>query len=542
MAETPAKDSKRWIILGILCLSLFIIAIDNTVLNLALHSISIDLGASASDLQWITTAYILVFASLLLTMGIVGDRYGRKLFLQAGTLIFGIVSLATALSNSTEMLIVCRALLGIGAAMIMPSTLSILSDTFRDPKERAKAIAIWAAVFSMGASVGPVIGGYLIEYYDWAAVFYINIPVTAVAFISGYFIIRESKGENAPKPDLLGMILSIGGLFALVYGIIEAGRTSWADGTVLLFVGVAVIVLALFGWWEKRARDPMLPIGFFRNMSFTGGSLAMMLTVFALMGSLFFVSQYLQSVQGYSPVASALRMLPMGITIFVFAVTSAYIAQKTSNKFAVALGILICGGGLLYFALALAPDSSYAVLVVGMLISGCGMGMMVWPATDAIQGSLPVSRAGVASAMNPTTQQVGGALGVAVLGALMNSTYRDEIDALAVVTSLPAEAAETIRDSIQGAHILAGQLPAEASQQVIEGSSEAFTSGMTDAMFVAAILMGVCSLLTYIILPKRVKVLEEHIDSSPDNNDGPVSPNTYLGSGQNVEIDEIESF
>jgi EmrB/QacA subfamily drug resistance transporter len=516
MIQTVSKDPKRWIVLGILSLSLFIAAIDNTVLNLALPSISTDIGASTSGLQWITSSYILVFASLLLTTGVIGDRYGRKLILQAGTLLFGIGSLAAALSTSTGMLIACRAFLGLAAAMIMPATLSILTDTFRDPRERAKAIAIWSAVFSLGASIGPVIGGYLLEYFDWSAVFYINVPVVAIAFIGGYLMIRESKGERLSKPDILGVILSIGGLSTLVYGIIEAGRTSWADGTVLVCLGVAAIILGLFLWWEKRSNTPMLPMDFFRNMSFTGGSLAMLMTVFSLMGSLFFISQYLQSVQGYSPVASAVRMLPMGITIFIFAVMSAWIAHRIGNKFAVALGTLITGVGLLYFALVLAPDSSYALLVVGMLLIGCGMGVMVGPATDAIQGSLPVGRAGIASAMNPTTQQVGAALGVAVLGALMNATYLDKIDALAVVTSLPAEAAEAVRDSIQGAHFVAAQLPADASQAVVDGANSAFTSGMTDAMFIGAIVMFVCAVLTFVILPKRVKVLAEHTEPSPE--------------------------
>ena len=514
MIEQTYKDGKRWIVLGILCLSLFIIAIDNMVLNLALPSISKDLGASVSQLQWITDAYILVFASLLLTMGAIGDRYGRKRILQMGTLLFGIGSLAAALSTSTEMLITFRAFLGIGGAMIMPSTLSILTDTFRNPQERAKAITMWAATFSLGAAVGPVIGGFLLEYFNWSIVFYINLPVVSIALIGGYFLIRESKGEGAPKPDIPGVILSTGGLFALVYGLIEAGEKSWTDSTVLACLAIAAVVLGGFTWWENRCETPMLPLSFFRNMSFTGASLSMILTAFALMGSMFFMSQYLQSVQGYSPVASALRMLPMAGVVFVSTIMSTRIAEEIGNKLTVSLGILIAGGGLLYFSLMLTPGTAYGVLVGGMAILATGMGMTMSPSTNVIQGSLPVSRAGIGSAMNNATRQVGGALGVAVLGSLMNATYLDKIENLGGFASLSVKSVEAIRSSIQGAHIVAEQLPKDMSQAIIDGSNSAFSSGMTDAMFVGAIIMGVTALITFILLPKRVHVLQEHLDTT----------------------------
>ncbi|MFA4836120.1 MAG: MFS transporter [Dehalococcoidia bacterium] len=516
------KNRKRWIVLGILCLSLFIIAIDNMVLNLALPSISEDLGASASQLQWIINAYILVFASLLLTMGAIGDRFGRKRLLQVGLLLFGAGSLAAALSTSTEMLIACRAFLGIGGAMIMPSTLSILTDTFRDPQERAKAIAMWAAVFALGAAVGPVIGGYLLEHFNWSVVFYINLPVVTMALTGGYFFIRESRGEGAPKPDLPGVVLSIAGLFALVYGITKAGEESWTDSTVLICLGAASVVLGVFAWWESRSKNPMLPLAFLKNMSFTGASLAMVLTSFALMGSMFFMSQYLQSVQGYSPVASAVRMLPLAAAVFVTTIMSALVAERIGNKLAVGFGILIAGGGLLYLSLTLTAGSAYGVLVGGMVIMATGMGMTMSPATNAIQSSLPVSRAGIGSAMNDTTRQVGGALGVAVLGALMNATYLDKIDNVKIVDSLPEGAAEAVRSSIQGAHIAAGQLSADVSQTIVEKSNVAFTSGMTDAMFIGAIIMMVASVLTLIILPKRVQAPEEGRQLS-DVSMGPLS-------------------
>ena len=392
----------------------------------------------------------------------------------------------------------------------MPSTLSIITDTFRDPRERAKAIAMWASVFALGAGVGPVIGGYLIQYFHWSWVFYINLPIVAIALIGGHLFIRESRGEGAPSPDLFGVILSIIGLFALVYGIIKAGEESWSNTTVIVSLVVAAVFLAVFAWWEKRCKTPMLPLGYFRNMSFSGANLAMVLVAFALMGSMFFMTQYLQSVQGYSPVGSAIRMLPFAGMAFVSTIMSAKVAGALGNKLAISLGILISGGGLLYLAEMLHPDSSYPILLWGMFIVALGIGIVMSPATNAIQGSLPINRAGIASAMNDTTRQVGGALGVALLGALMNATYLDKIARVEVIASLPEQAADTIRSSIQGAHIVAGGLPADVAKAIIDGSNEAFTVGMTDAMFIGAIIMGVCAIISFILLPRRARILKEH--------------------------------
>lgn len=514
MMEQNYKDGKRWVVLGVLLLSLFIICIDNMVLNLALPSISRDLGSSAGELQWITDAYILIFASLLLTMGAIGDLYGRRRILNVGLIIFGLGSLAAALSNSTEMLITCRAVLGIGGAMIMPSTLSIITDTFRDPRERAKAISLWAAVFALGAGIGPVIGGYLIEYFDWSAVFYINLPIVAVALAGSYIFIRESKREGAPIPDLPGMVLSTGGLFALVYGLIKMGEESWSDSYVIISLIAAAIVLVIFTMWEKRFKAPMLPLGFFKNMSFTGATIAVILTAFSMMGAIFFMSQFLQTVQGYSPVASALRMLPMSAIAFVGAIMSARVAEIVGNKLAVGFGVLIPGSGMLYYSQMVNADSSYTVILIGFLIMGSGVGAVLSVGTEAMQGSLPVSYAGIASAVISNTRQVGGALGIALLGSIMNATYLDKIGNSSFMASLSEEAAEVVRSSVQGAHIIAGELPADISHSVIEGSNEAFTSGMTEAMFVGAIMMGVCALITFILLPKRAQILPEHVESS----------------------------
>jgi len=292
---------NRWIALAFMAISLLVISLDGTVLNLALPSIASDLGSSASQLQWIIDAYVLAIAGLLLTMGYLGDRLGRKPTLMVGLGLFALFSLGAALSNSTNMLIGMRAMMGIGAAIILPATLSILTATFREPKERAQAIALWAATFSLGMGIGPLIGGWLLEAFSWHAVFYINIPIIAIGLIGGAYFIENSKSEHPPRLDIFGAILSVAGLFALVYAIIQAGSDGWGATHVLYAFGGAAVLLAAFILWELRFKGAMLPLHFFKNMSFTGANVALTLVAFGLMGSMFFLGQFLQSVQGYSP-------------------------------------------------------------------------------------------------------------------------------------------------------------------------------------------------------------------------------------------------
>ena len=349
MATESKVNSNRWIGMIFISISLIVISLDNTVLNVALPSISRDLGASASELQWIIDAYILVFAALLLTMGSLGDRNGRKRLLQIGLIIFGIGSLGATLASTTEMLIVTRAFTGIGAAAIMPATLSIITNMFTDPKERTKAIAVWAATFGLGVGIGPVIGGWLVESYSWNAVFFVNLPIVVIALAGGYFFLPESFDKDAPKVDVPGVLLSIVGLFALVFGIIEAGMSSWTDGTVLIAFGIAGIFLGAFAIWESRAPNAMLPMHFFKNMSFTGANTAIALVFFGMFGSMFFFSQYYQSVQGFTALEAGLRVLPISLFLIVAAGMSTRLSARFGIKFTVGFGILLAAIGLLYF-------------------------------------------------------------------------------------------------------------------------------------------------------------------------------------------------
>ena len=515
MTEATKGHSKRWIALLFLALSLLIIALDNTVLNVALPSITEDLGASVSQQQWIINAYVLVFAALLLTMGALGDRFGRRKALQIGLVVFGLCSLLAALSTTTGMLIGARALLGIGAAIIMPATLSILTATFRDPKERAQAIALWAGTFALGVGIGPVLAGWLLEHFEWNSVFFINIPVVTVALIGGRLFMEESKDEKAAKPDIPGVILSITGLFALVYGIIEAGRESWTADTVLASFGAAAVLLTAFALWEWRTPEPMLPLRFFRNMSFTGANIALTLVMFSMFGTMFFMSQYFQSVQGYSALEAGLRIMPLAPVSFVTAVSSALVARTIGTKMTVGLGILLAASGLFFISQVADVDTPYPTILLGMCILAAGMGTATSPATNSIMGSVPVRKAGVGSAMNDPTRQVGGALGVAVLGTVMNSIYLNKTEVLR--GTLTEGVFETVQNSIQTALIVADQLPPHLAQPVIDASKDGFVSGMNDAFLYASIIMAVAAVITLAILPKWVRRPPEEEEPPEDH-------------------------
>ncbi len=494
---------ERWLILAVMCLNLFIISIDNTVLNLALPSISKDLGTTASQLQWVVDAYTLIFASFLLTTGSIGDRYGRKLLLVIGLFSFGIGSLGAALSTSTHMLIGFRLFLGLAGSMIMPSTLSILTNVFTDGKERAKAIAIWSSIFSIGAGFGPVIGGLLIGAFHWSSVFYLNLPIVVICLLGVFRLVPESKGANAPKPDLPGVALSTIGLLSLIFGIIRAGDRGWTSPTVLVAFGIAFIFLSAFIWWENHSPNPMLPLVFFKNMSFTGANAGLTISSFAMFGSVYFFSQYFQSVQGYSPLMAAFLMLPMTPAVFLSTMGSIRLNFHFGTKLTMSIGLLLSGVGLFLFSHFVGISASYWYILLAILVLGIGIGFTVSPATNAVMSSLPPNRAGIGSAMNDTTRQLGGALGVAILGALMNGTYRVEINHLSGTAGVSPNILEQIRGSVQIAHSVALQLDSKLANLVIQTSSQAFVDGIRETLFVAALAMVAGAIVVWLIFPAK---------------------------------------
>jgi EmrB/QacA subfamily drug resistance transporter len=505
--NTSRNYEKRWLILCAMCLVLFIISIDNTVLNLALAPIAKGLDATASQLQWVLDAYTLVFASLLITTGTLGDRYGRKRMLLSGLGLFGLGSLGAALSTSTQMLIGFRSLLGLAGAMVMPSTLSSLIFVFKDGKERAKAIAIWSSIFSIGAGIGPIIGGFLIEKFDWSSVFYLNVPIVAVCLVAVYTLLPESKDSSAPKPDLPGVTLSISGLFALVYAMIRAGDNGWTSTPVLIAFAVAAVLLSGFAWWENRSPNPMLPLYFFKNMSFTGANSGLTISSFAMMGSMYFFSQYFQTIEGYSPLIAALCMLPMTPAVFSSTMLSVRVNRKLGTKITMSLGLVLSGLGLFLFGQFVGINTPYWMVLISIIALGCGIGFTMSPATNAVMNSLPPNRAGIGSAMNDTTRQLGGALGVAVLGSLLNGTYRAGVSQLAYVSGMSGNILEQIRSSVQGAHVIALTVAGGLTNTIVQTSDLAFVDGMKKSLFIGAVVMLVAAATSMAILPKKEKVV-----------------------------------
>ncbi|MCU1370519.1 MAG: drug resistance transporter, partial [Ilumatobacteraceae bacterium] len=426
MDETPASN-RRWIALGVLCMSLLVVGLDNTILNVALPRLSADLDATTSQLQWIIDGYTLVFAGLLLTTGSLGDRYGRRSALSAGLLVFVAGSIASAFATTPELLIATRSIMGVGAALIMPATLSLLTNIFTDPTERAKAIGIWAGVSGIGVAIGPMLGGWLLEHFSWGSVFLVNVPVVAIALPAGYFLLPDSKAANSPKLDVLGALLSIVALVSLVWAIIEAPAKGWTSPSVLGAFALGAATMAVFIWWQTTTDHPMLDIKFFRNPRFSAANLAVTLTFFAMFGSMFVITQFMQFVLGYTPLEAGIRSVPLALMLMVVAPQSTRLVRRVGTKLVVAGGLATVAIGLGVASTA-TPELGYVGRILpSQILLGLGIALAMAPATESIMGSLPRSKAGVGSAMNDTTRQMGGALGVAIIGSILATSYRPGI-------------------------------------------------------------------------------------------------------------------
>jgi EmrB/QacA subfamily drug resistance transporter len=489
---------RRWWALLVLSASLVVIGMDNTILNVALPPIARELRASGSQLQWIVDAYVLAFAGLLLTMGAVGDRFGRKRALNAGLSVFVVGSVAAALAGSAGALIAARAVMGVGGALIMPSTLSIITNVF-PARERARAIGIWAGVAGFGIVLGPVIGGWLLDRYWWGSVFLLNVPVAAVAVLAGWPLVPESRDPDATPLDPVGAGLSIAALVALVYAVIEAPKRGWTEAVIPGSLAVAAVLSIAFVAWERRTAHPMLPISLFRKPRFSAASAAITLVFFSLFGSIFLLTQHLQFVLGYTPLEAGFRVLPVGVLI-VAAPLSALLVERLGTKVVVAAGLLIVAGGLGLLA-TVDVGTGYSRIGLCLAILGCGMGFTMAPATDSVMGSLPLAKAGVGSAMNDTTRQVGGALGVAVLGSVLSSGYGAAVHPL--LRTLPAPVAAVAGDSIGAASVVAGRLGGAPGRAVLAGARSAFVHGMGDALLVAVGVTVAAALLVVAFLPAR---------------------------------------
>jgi EmrB/QacA subfamily drug resistance transporter len=447
MKDPDLTQQRRWLTLAVVCMSLMVIGLDNTILNVALPTLGRDLHATTSSLQWIVDVYILVFAGLLLTAGSLTDRFGRYKGLTFGLVIFGTGSMASALSGSTGVLIATRAFMGIGGAFIMPATLSIITNLFRDPAERGKAIGIWAGVSALGVGIGPVAGGFLLSHFYWGSVFFVNIPIVVLALVAGYFLVPDSRDPSAPRLDPVGALLSIGGLATVLWAVIEAPARGWGSTSIVGAFAAGFLVLAGFVTWELRSSHPMLDMRFFKNPRFTAASGAITITFFTLFGSLFLLTQYLQSVLGYSTLRAGAVLVPEAVVMMVVAPTSTTLVRRYGNKIVVGMGLTIVALAMGLFSRLSGHVGLWEPMGVTMVL-GLGMGMTFAPATDSIMGSLPREKAGVGSAMNDTTRQTGGAIGVAVLGSILASRYHSAVLSAARAQHLSAAVTAGVKSDI----------------------------------------------------------------------------------------------
>jgi EmrB/QacA subfamily drug resistance transporter len=516
---------RRWFTLGVLCVSLLVIVLDNTILNVAIPTLSKPrvhggLAASTSQLQWIVDAYTIVFAGLLLTAGSLGDRFGRYKGLATGLVIFGVGSLMSAFAGSASHLIATRALMGVGGAFIMPSTLSILTNVFTEARERGKAIGVWAGVAGLG-SLGPIMGGILLAHFWWGSVFLVNVPIVIGGLVAGFFLVPDSRDPTAPRLDPLGAALSIASVGALLWAVIEGPVRGWGSSAILLGFGVGAVLLAVFFVWELNCESPMLNMHFFQNPRFSAASGAIMLTFLALFGTLFLLTQYLQLVLGYSTIKAGAMLLPQAALLMIVAPFSSVLVRRFGNKLVVGGGLVITAVTLVLFTTLTVTSSALHVALVIALLS-VGMGNVMAPATDSIMGSLPRAKAGVGSAVNDTTRQMGGAIGVGVLGSLVATVFSNRFVHL-VGRSVPPSLVGQAKGGIGKAFDVVANDPASRpyAAQILSAARASFVSGLHLAVVVAAAVIALAAVGVITWLPARAR--DDEPTGAADE-DSPLTP------------------
>lgn len=507
LADTDMKVyRRRWVILGVLITSLMAIVLDNTVLNVALKTIAepvAGLGASQSQLEWAINSYTLVFAGLLFTFGVVGDRVGRKRMLMTGLAAFGFFSLVTAYAQSPDQLVWARAAMGLAAAAVMPQTLSIISNVF-DPAERPRAIGIWAVAVGIGIAIGPIVGGLLLAHFWWGSVFLINVPFTAASVAAIALLVPESKNPNPGRIDYVGVLASIAGLVLVVYGIIQGGdKGSWVHLDVLGPIVLGAAVLAFFAWYEARIRYPSLDVRLFRDPRLSSAIGALSLVFFGMMGALFFLSFYLQSVRGYTPLKAGAFSLAFAVSQMLMAPRSPALVRRFGAKAVVSTGLLLVTLALISYQL-LAINTPIWVLAMAFFIQGAGMGLVMPPSTEAVMSVVPRERAGAGSALTNTARQVSGALGVAVLGSVLAQVFRSQLSPH--LANLPAGARDAATSSITASQAVAAKL-GPAGQQLARLADYSFVHAMHITTLISAAITLLGALVVMRWMPGRAAAI-----------------------------------
>ncbi|HTJ71110.1 MAG TPA: MFS transporter [Actinospica sp.] len=516
-SAVPDRGTRRGVVLAVLCVSLLLVTLDNTILNIALPAVVRALSASDAQLQWIVDAYAVVFGGLLLAAGALADRVGRRRVFLAGVLIFAAGSAASAFSTSVGALVGARAVMAVGGACIMPSTLSIISDVFREPRERTRAIGLWSATSGLGIALGPVVGGWLLQHYWWGSVFLVNVPIALLGAAAALWLVPESRDPERRPVDVLGAALATSGLTLLLWAVIETPTRGWHDSTVLGVGAGGLFVLTVFVVWERHAKHPLLLFDALRDRRFTVAMSGVAMAVFALMGTLFVLTQYLQFDLGYAPFAAGIRVLPVAGLLAVTAAASSLLDRLVGTKATVGAAMALIAGGLFWIAQTGAADR-YQQLLPGMLLLGAGAGLAVAASTASVIGSLPVERAGVGSATNGTALQVGGATGVAVMGSVLAAHYQDRIGAAVAGHGVPASALHAITGSLGGALQVADRA-GPLGPALAAAARSAFLDGMTVAMGIAAAVVAAGLLLVLLALPNRAPK-----GRGTDGSNGPTRP------------------
>lgn len=497
--------ARRWWTLATLCVALIVIGVDNTILNVALPSIVRDLNASGSQLQLMVDAYTIVFACLLLTAGSLGDRYGRRHALMFGLTWFGLSSGLASTVSSPVQLIAARGLMGIGGAFIFPTTLSILTNTFRDPGERAMAIGVWAGVSGIGIALGPLAGGFLVEQFGWGSVFLVNLPICAIALLLSWRFVPNTSDRAESPLDPGGALFSIVGFLFLLYGIIEGPDKGWSSPVVLVALGVGIVFITAFGLWEWRNPAPMLDVRFFKNARFSAASATITLTFFGFYASTFLLTQYFQFILGYSPLKAGVLIVPTAVGLMIGSPLAPRLVNRVGTKQVVILGLVLVAIGMACYASNTIMSDFWLGLLV-RLITGLGFGITSAPVTESIMGSLPPSRAGVGSAVNDTTRQTGGALGVAVIGSIFAARYHAVIGKLPFIpASVRAAAHESIGTSLQ----VAARLGHDTGGRLISVATHAYLSSMRLTYAVSVTIIVIAMIVAYRYLPAHAHPVTE---------------------------------
>ncbi|RUT35497.1 DHA2 family efflux MFS transporter permease subunit [Paenibacillus zeisoli] len=493
---------RKWWVLGALAVSLLTVGLDLTVLNLALPTIAEDLHASNSQLQWFADAYNLVLAAALLPAGLLGDRLGRKRMLIIALILFGAASAASAYAHTAGQLIAGRAALGLGAAFLLPLSMSIIPVIFTE-QERSKAIGIWVTANSIGIPLGPIVGGWLLNNYSWGSVFLIDIPIIIVGLLAVSILLPESRSSEKPRVDLPGVLLSSIGLSGLTYGVIEVGEKGWGDLSSLLFILAGIVLLAVFIWWERRTAHALIDISLFRSPEFTWGSVLATLVSFAMFGILFVTPQYFQAVEGADAMGTGLRLLPIIGGLIVGAKVSDVITAWKGGKWNLLFGFLLLTGGMSLGATT-HIGHDYGFTSIWISIVGLGIGFVLPVAMDTAISTLSAERSGVGSALIMALRQVGGAIGVALLGTVLSNGYHDKLN----LDEIPGQAVEAVQQSVSAGAAAADQLH---SENLLNSVRMAFIHGMDMMLWVCAgiAVLGLLFVLAFLHSSSERKETEE---------------------------------